>query len=129
MRTPTHSTAIGYIAWIFGVFGAHRFYYGKPISGVIWFFTLGLFGIGWIIDLFLIPLMNEEANQRFRPGPYDYSVAYLLLHFLGVFGLHRFYLGKPLTGILYLLTLGLFGFGIAYDFLTFCTQVDSANRR
>ena len=37
--------------WIFGFIGAHRFYYGKQVSGVIWFFTLGLLFIGWIIDL------------------------------------------------------------------------------
>ena len=55
MRQNTHSTLIGYLLWIFGFLGSHRFYYGKPITGTIWFFTLGLFFIGWIIDLFLIP--------------------------------------------------------------------------
>ena len=47
----THLKSIGYILWIFGFTGSHRFYYGKPISGTIWFFTLGLLFIGWIIDL------------------------------------------------------------------------------
>lgn len=51
----THSVVIGYLLWIFGFLGSHRFYYGKPVTGTIWFFTLGLFFIGWIIDLFLIP--------------------------------------------------------------------------
>jgi len=37
----THSTLIGYVLWIFGFMGAHRFYFGKPITGTIWFFTLG----------------------------------------------------------------------------------------
>jgi len=55
MPQNTHSTLIGYLLWIFGFLGSHRFYYGKPITGTIWFFTLGLFFIGWIIDLFLIP--------------------------------------------------------------------------
>ena len=55
----THSKAIGYILWIFGFFGAHRFYYGKPVTGTIWFFTLGLLFVGWIIDLFLIPGMDD----------------------------------------------------------------------
>ena len=53
--TPTHSTAVGYILWIFGFTGSHRFYFGKPISGTIWLFTGGLLLIGWIIDVFLIP--------------------------------------------------------------------------
>ena len=50
-----HSKFIGYVLWIFGFMGAHRFYYSRP-SGTIYFFTLGVvFLIGWIIDLFLIP--------------------------------------------------------------------------
>ena len=40
----THSKAIGYLLWIFGFTGAHRFYYGKPVTGTIWFFTFGLLG-------------------------------------------------------------------------------------
>ena len=31
----THSKIIGYILWIFGFTGSHRFYYGKPVSGTI----------------------------------------------------------------------------------------------
>ena len=32
----THHLAIGYVAWLFyGIFGLHRFYYNKPISGFI----------------------------------------------------------------------------------------------
>ena len=42
LRNNTHSVAVGYFCWIFGFFGAHRFYYGKKITGTIWFFTLGL---------------------------------------------------------------------------------------
>ena len=52
---PTHPAIVGYVLWIIGFTGAHRFYYGKPISGIIWLFTFGLIGIGWFIDLFLIP--------------------------------------------------------------------------
>ncbi len=126
--TDTHSRTIGYLLWIFGFIGAHRFYYGKPISGTIWFFTLGLFFIGWIIDLFLIPSMADEADLRFEPGPIDYTVAWLLLTFLGAFGVHRLYMGKWPTAILYLLTLGLIGFGILYDFLTLNSQISERNR-
>lgn len=123
----THSILFGYLAWIFGFMGAHRFYYGKPITGTIWFFTLGLFFIGWIIDLFLIPSMDEEADFRFAEGDINYSLAWVLLIFLGIFGLHRMYMGKWLTGLLYLFTVGLFGLGILYDFWTLNGQIDEIN--
>ena len=63
-RYDTHSVLIGYLLWILGFTGAHRFYYGKPITGTIWFFTLGLLLIGWIIDLFLIPGMDRRAGDQ-----------------------------------------------------------------
>lgn len=37
-----------------GWFGAHRFYVGKNRTGILYLFTFGLFGIGWIIDIILI---------------------------------------------------------------------------
>lgn len=125
----SHSKLIGYLLWIFGFTGAHRFYYGKPVSGTLWFFTLGLLGIGWLIDLFLIPSMDRKADQRYTPGPIDYSVAWLLLTFLGLFGLHRFYMGKWLTGILYLLTGGLFLIGYFYDLWTLNGQINELNQQ
>ncbi|HAV63746.1 MAG TPA: hypothetical protein DCY13_15435 [Verrucomicrobiales bacterium] len=127
----THSKTIGYLMWIFGFFGAHRFYYGRQITGVIWFFTLGVFFIGWIIDLFLIPSLDASADRRYAQGRYDYSVAWLLLVIppLGVLGIHRFYQGKIITGILYLLTGGLFLFGWLYDLLFLNGQIDELNRR
>ena len=123
----THSVLIGYLLWIFGFIGAHRFYYGRQITGVIWFFTLGLFFIGWIIDLFLIPSLCRKADRRYDAGEIDYDLCWILLTFLGVFGIHRFYMGKVFTGILYLCTLGLFGVGILYDFLTLNEQISDIN--
>lgn len=124
----THSKSIGYLLWIFGFMGAHRFYFGKQVSGVIWFFTLGLLGIGWLIDLFLIPDMDRQADRKYQAGRYEYSVAWILLTFLGAFGIHRFYLGKWPTGILYLVSGGVFGIGILIDFLSLNNQVDELNR-
>ena len=123
----THSVFMGYLLWIFGFIGAHRFYYGKQISGVIWFFTLGLLFVGWIIDLLLIPGMSREADRRFIPGPKDYDLAWILLTFLGWLGIHRLYMGKWLTGLLYMVTLGLFGLGILWDFLTLNEQLSDVN--
>ena len=124
----THSKLIGYLLWIFGFIGAHRFYYGRPISGTLYFFTLGLLFIGWIVDLFLIPSMDRAADQRFRGNGKSYNLTWILLTFLGIFGIHRFYLGKWVTGIIWLLTGGLFLLGLLYDLWTLNTQIDDVNR-
>ncbi|MFO0818958.1 MAG: NINE protein [Pirellulales bacterium] len=126
---PTHLASVGYILWIFGFTGAHRFYFGRPVSGTIWLFTFGLLGVGWLIDLFLIPGMARDAGLRYESGPTDYSVAWILLTFLGLFGIHRFYLGKLGTGLIYLISGGLFGFGVLYDFWTLNGQVSETNHR
>lgn len=123
----THSKTIGYLLWIFGFLGAHRFYYGKPVTGTLWFCTLGLLGIGWLIDLFLIPSMDREADLRFNAGALDFNVAWILLVFFGLFGVHRMYQGKWLTGILYLCTGGFFLIGLLYDFWTLNDQISVAN--
>lgn len=125
----THNKALGYILWIFGFTGSHRFYFGKPVTGVIWFLTGGLFLIGWLVDLFLIPSMDRQADAKFASGPYEYSTAWVLLTFLGVFGVHRFYQRKWISGLLYLLTGGFLLVGVIYDFCTLNDQLDELNRR
>lgn len=112
MARPTHSTSadetthsllVGYLLWIFGFTGAHRFYFGKPVSGTIYFFTFGLFLVGWFIDLFLIPSLREGAKQRYNSGEYNYTFGWVLLTFLGWAGIHNFYLGQYLKGAIMLL--------------------------
>lgn len=120
----THSPVVGYIFWIFGFTGLHRFYYGKPLTGLLWLLTGGLFLVGWIVDAFLIPRMTKAANQRFRSERHNSEVAWLLLVFLGFFGIHRFYQGKLLTGFLYLISAGIFGIGWAYDICTLNSQLN-----
>jgi TM2 domain-containing membrane protein YozV len=71
--------------------------------------------------------MSRNAELRFRSGRYDYTVAWVLLTFLGVFGIHRFYLGKWLTGLLYLLSGGVFGLGVLYDSWTLNASVSERN--
>lgn len=41
--------------------GAHKFYEGKVGMGILYIFTMGLFGIGWIIDIITIAT---------KPNPY-----------------------------------------------------------
>jgi TM2 domain-containing membrane protein YozV len=129
VQNNTHSILFGYLLWIFGFTDAHRFYYGKQITGTIWFFTLGLLGIGWLIDVFLIPSMDRQADRKYQDGPLDYNIMWLLLTFLGVFGVHRFVMGKWLSGLLYLISGGLFLVGVLYDFFTLNGQIDEINRQ
>lgn len=81
------NTLVAYLLWLlggFGVLGLHRFYLGRWISGLLWLFTGGLFLVGAIIDLVLIPGMVQvenlsrhlliEANRRY-PGPVYQTVA------------------------------------------------------
>jgi TM2 domain-containing membrane protein YozV len=141
----THSLLVGYILWIFGFTGAHRFYYGKPVTGTLWLCTFGLLGIGWLIDLFLIPGMDAAADRRYKEGPFNYSLAWIFLTFLGFFGVQRFYLGKWGTGLLCLVVSGVCAVGgwflppifllapvvliiWIYDFWTLNEQVDAINR-
>jgi len=61
------SVGWSYALWalcLVAVAGVHRFYLGKYITGTIWFFTWGVFGIGSFIDLFLIPGMVEQKNRQ-----------------------------------------------------------------
>lgn len=127
-KDNSHSLLVGYLLWIFGFLGAHRFYYGRQLTGTLYFFTLGLLGIGWLIDLFLIPGMDREADFRYESGSKNYDLAWVLLTFFGLFGLHRFYMEKWLTGLLYLFTGGLFGIGYIYDYWTLNEQVDYIHR-
>lgn len=123
----THSVIVGYLLWIFGFLGAHRFYYGRQFSGTIYFFTLGLLFIGWFIDLFLIPSLNQKADKRYKRGPIDYSIGWLLLTFTGLLGIHRMYMGKWISGLIYLVTVGLFGLGYIYDLWTLNEQISELN--
>lgn len=70
------STGTAYLLWLlslFGFAGFHRFYAGKPLTGLLWFFTLGLFFVGTFVDLFLIPSMVERANLRSRVSQLEFD--------------------------------------------------------
>jgi TM2 domain-containing membrane protein YozV len=87
--TEQRSVAISYLLWAlccFGFCGIHRIYNRQPISGIVWFFTLGFCGIGQLVDLLLIPSMVARANQSLLkepavpvPVPVP-SIEYQLLH-------------------------------------------------
>jgi hypothetical protein len=52
-----------YLLWLIGgLLGVHKFYLGRPVVGLIYLFTGGLFFIGWIIDFFTLPRQVRIAN-------------------------------------------------------------------
>lgn len=66
---PLKDTAITYILWFFfGLLGVHHFYMGKIGRGILWLLTAGLFGIGWLVDLFTIPSQVRTVNARRMAG-------------------------------------------------------------
>ena len=58
---PKNKWVAFFLCLFFGFFGAHKFYEGKIGMGILYLFTLGLFGIGWIVDCILLLL---------KPNPY-----------------------------------------------------------
>lgn len=57
------SKGIAYLLWFFlGLLGIHKFYLGKYLMGILYFLTMGFFGIGWFIDLFTLGGQVETYN-------------------------------------------------------------------
>lgn len=58
-KTTGKSQIVAFLLCLFlGLIGVHRFYLGYPLVGVLYIFTFGLFGIGWLIDLILLIIPN-----------------------------------------------------------------------
>ncbi len=60
---------VAYLLWFFlGVFAAHRFYLGRPLSAVLqilsYFILIGF--LWWVIDFFLLPGMVRQENDALR---------------------------------------------------------------
>lgn len=71
-----NSKGTSYLLWLtilIGLGGIHRFYNGKIVTGFIWLFTGGLFGIGQLVDLVLIPGMVDEHNLKKRAQLLGYA--------------------------------------------------------
>ena len=71
--------------------------------------------------LLFILLKNESISisrkADFHPQPHNRWVAFFLCLFLGGLGIHRFYVGKMGTGVLYLLPVGCLGVGALVDLI------------
>lgn len=54
------------LCFFFGAFGFHYFYVGKKEVGTIYFFTIGLLGIGWFFDCIRVPLGFFKDKDGYR---------------------------------------------------------------
>ena len=105
-----------------GTLGVHRFYTGRVVSGILQLLTFGGFGIWVLVDLIMI-ISGDFKDSYNRPldqqpvmgGNRNWMTAAFLCLFLGWFGVHRFYTGHYITGILQLLTFGGFGIWVLID--------------
>lgn len=74
------------------------------------------------VDKDVLKMLEDEAKQTKSVEKIEISnksrlVAFLLCYIFGMFGAHRFYVGKKVTAVLYILTFGLFGVGLLIDTL------------
>ena len=116
-----------------GVFGIHRFYLGKPFTGLFYFFTFGGFFIGYLIDVIRIMCVDEsilKKNQKWVEKPID-SVEELpdgskklVLNYSGMlwassYGIDRFFMGPKhrFPAIIKVLTAGGFLVWWLVDFI------------
>lgn len=112
-----------------GTLGVHRFYTGRIVSGIFQLLTFGGFGIWTLVDLIMI-VSGDFKDQYNRPlyhqpvmgGTRSWTTTAFLCMFLGWLGIHRFYTGHVVTGIVQLLTFGGFGIWTLIDLIMIYTD-------
>lgn len=117
-----------------GFLGLHHFYLNRPFWGLLYLFSFGVLGVGWLVDCFRVPSLVRQVNHfesqsRFTHPPIVLSEAYILGGPLGFLGLHHFYMRRPYTGVLYLCTLGVLGLGWISDFIRMPYLVAAERKR
>ncbi len=67
MSLKSERLTISYVLWalcFMGLCGLHRLYNGKTITGLIWLFTFGFFGLGQFLDLFFLPGIVRDYERK-----------------------------------------------------------------
>lgn len=122
-------TTTAFLCYFLGGLGIHRFYTGRVVSGIFQLLTCGGCGIWTLIDLIMI-ITGQFTDKYDRPlyhppvmgGRSNWVTTALLCVFLGWLGIHRFYSGHIVTGILQIFTCGGFGIWILIDVIMIFTD-------
>lgn len=61
--SPKNRVVALILSFLFGLFGADRFYLGQTGTGLVKLFTLGGFGFWWIIDIFLLAVRGLKDGR------------------------------------------------------------------
>lgn len=103
--------------------GIHRFYVGKIGTGIIQLLTVGGLGIWYLIDLTMLGFgeFTDKDGLKLR-GSTQKGVTLILCYLVGVLGIHRFYVGKWITGLLMLVTFGGGGIWWLIDICLICSD-------
>lgn len=110
-----------------GLVGAHHYYLGRYYFGVLYTFTFGIFGVGYIVDWFRFNDLLERSNNDENKNHRQLDDAYLLWFPFGLVGLHHFYLKRPVWGLLYIFTLGFCGIGWMFDLYRMNELIENCN--
>lgn len=113
-------TAFAFGVSPFGLLGVHHFYLNRMYFGLLYLFSFGFCGVGWIVDWFRIPNLTMRANEHRKGINCNRKYiddAYVLAFPLGFLGLHHFYLQRHGWGMLYFFTFGLLGVGWLVDLI------------
>jgi TM2 domain-containing membrane protein YozV len=122
-------TTTAFLCYFLGVLGIHRFYTGRVVSGIFQLLTFGGCGIWTLVDLIMI-ITGQFTDRYNRPlyhppvmgGRSSWVTTAMLCLFLGWLGIHRFYTGHVVSGIIQLLTGGGFGIWILIDIIMIFTD-------
>lgn len=120
------------LALPFGWLGLHHYYLGRKNFGLIYTFTCGLIGFGWIFDWFRIRSLVRECNEQLyarnsKPTKRLDDAYILACNPIGFLGLYHYYLERKEWGIFYTVTLGVFGIGWILDIIRMPCLVQSVN--
>lgn len=72
--------------------------------------------------------MDNSADLKYKGGVKGCTISWVLLTFPCIFGIHRFYLGEWISGLIWLFTGGLLLLGVLYDLWTLNEQIDEVNQ-